>query len=194
MPYPHHLHPAGGSVRCCITPPPRRPGFQLIEIILLKNEIYHDIDEETHILQQTLGKALPAGAQEITTIATDDTSRYLMDRYIDRCVSQAVSLLSPYLAIPSPFAHRIANNHTKSWQEKSILLSLPKRWPPHLIEPLRDAVHRLIVKGTEKEILSPVLGPAGSYVRLCEQEAEDAAADISVNINTRYGPMSSIMP
>lgn len=193
MPYPHHLHPAGGHVRHCITvAPPRRPGFQLIEIILLKDEIYHDIDAETHQLQQARQAAAKNDA-DVVEFATDDTSRYLMDRYIDRYVSMAVKLLSAYLAIPSPFVHRIANNHTKDWQEKSILISLPQRWPPHLIEPLRDAVHQLIVKGTEKELLATSLGPNDAYVLMCEAAAEDADTDITVNINTRYGPMSAPM-
>lgn len=193
MPYPHHLHPADGHVRHCITvPPPRRPGFQLIEIILLKDEIYHDIDAETHQLQQ-VRKAVAKNDADVIEFATDDMSRYLMDRYIDRYVSQAVTRLSAYLAIPSPFVHRIANNHTKDWQEKSILIALPHRWPPHLIEPLRDAVHQLIVKGTEKELLATSLGSNDAYVLMCEAAALDADADITMNINTRYGPMSAPM-
>ena len=196
MPYPHHLHPSGGSLLC--PAPPVRPGFQLIEIIILKDEIYHDIDRETHDLQEHRNKTAtaPAGspAGQITTIATDDTSRYLMDRHIDRYVNKTVHLLTAYLALPSPYAHRIANNHTKSWQEKSILISLPARWPPHLIDPLRDAVHRFIVKGVEMEILSTTLGPGDAYVQLCAQESEEADGDITVYVNTRYGIMHSSMP
>lgn len=196
MPYPHHLHPSGGSLLC--PAPPVRHGFQLIEIIILKDEIYHDIDRETHDLQEHRNKTatVPAAsaAGQITTIATDDTSRYLMDRYIDRYVNKTVRLLTAYLALPSPYAHRIANNHTKSWQEKSILISLPTRWPPHLIDPLRDAVHRFIVKGVEMELLSTTLGPSDAYVQLCAQESEEAEGDITANVNARYGTMSSIMP
>ncbi len=198
MPYPHHLHPADGSVRRCVTAaPPGRQGFQLIEIIILKDEIYHDIDMETHRIQETMNQKAEAkgnAGTSISTVATDDTSRYMMDRYIDRYVSKAVHCLTAYLALPSPFAHRIANNHTKSWQEKSILVSLPQRWPPHMIEPLRDAVHELIVKGSEKELLATTLGPNDPYVTLCNEEAEDAYNDITVNVNTRYGTMSSILP
>lgn len=197
MPYPHHLHPDDGSLRCGYDVP-RKPGFQLVEVIIFKQEIYHDIDAETQALQNHRNKTanVPAGspAGQITTIATDDTSRYLTDRYIDRYLNKTVQLLSAYLAIPSPFAHRIANNHTREWQEKSILISLPKRWPPHLIDPLRDAVHRFIVKGVEMEILSTTLGPSDHYVQLCAEEAEEADGDITVNINTRYGTTSSMMP
>lgn len=198
MPYPHHLHPDDGSLRtvCALPAGVCRHGFQLIEIIILKDEIYHDIDRETHDLQEHRNNSVPDGSagRNITTIATDDTSRYLIDRYIDRYVNKTVHLMTAYLALPSPYAHRIANNHTKSWQEKSILISLPTRWPPHLIDTLRDAVHRFIVKGVEMEILSTTLGPSDPYVQLCAQESEEADGDITVNINTRYGTMSSIMP
>ena len=126
----------------------RRKGFQLIEIILLKQEFYHDIDAETYQVQKmrTAANGSPA---DTLPLSTDSTSRYLIDRYIDRYVSQAVARLTAYLAIPSPFAHRIANNHAKEWEEKSIYVALPHDWPPHHIEPLRDAVHQLIVKGVE---------------------------------------------
>ena len=196
MPYPHYLHPDDGSVRSCIEARRyRRQGFQLVEIILLKDEIYHDIDAETHKIQEARNQAAANSSKgeavPVTTIATDDRSRYLMDRIIDKYVSVAVRRLSAYLVLPSAFAHRIVNNHTKSWQEKSILISLPQRWPPHLLEPLRDAVHTLIVKGTEKEWLSTALSPNDAYVMLCQQEADDADADITSDVNARYGPTSS---
>lgn len=180
MPYPHHLHEDRQYRDCPFIHDivvARKP-VQLIEIILLKEEFYHDIDAETLQVQKMRQlEGLP--------LSTDDTGRYLIDRYIDRYVSQAVTRLSAYLLIPSPFAHRVANNHTGQWEEKSIYVSLPGDWPPHHIDPLRDAVHQLVVKGAEYQLLAAAL-PNDPYTALCREMADDADADISVHVNARY--------
>lgn len=186
MPYPHHLHegkPYRDCPVCNNIIAARRP-VQLIEIILLKEEFYHDIDAETYQVQKmrTSEKGSPAST---LPLSTDSTNRYLLDRYIDKYVSQAVSRLSAYLAIPSPFAHRIANNHTKDWLEKSIYVALPHDWPPHNIDPLRDAVHQLIVKGVEYQLLAVAL-PNDTYTAMCREMMEDADTDITVYVNARY--------
>lgn len=186
MPYPHHLHEGRQYRDCpvCRNIIATRKPVQLIEIILLKEEFYHDIDAETYQVQKmrTSEKGSPAST---LPLSTDSTSRYLLDRYIDKYVSQAVSRLTAYLALPSPFAHRIANNHTKEWVEKSIYVALPHDWPPHHIEPLRDAVHQLIVKGVEYQLLAVAL-PNDPYTALCREMMEDADTDITVHVNARY--------
>ena len=186
MPYPHHLHegtPYRDCPVCRNIIATRRP-VQLIEIILMKEEFYHDIDAETYQVQKmrTSEKGSPASA---LPLSTDSTSRYLLDRYIDKYVSQAVSRLSAYLAIPSPFAHRVANNHASQWEAKSIYVALPHDWPPHHIDPLRDAVHQLIVKGVEYQLLAVAL-PNDPYTALCREMMEDADTDITVHVNARY--------
>lgn len=186
MPYPHHLHegtPYRDCPVCRNIIATRRP-VQLIEIILMKEEFYHDIDAETYQVQKmrTSEKGSPASA---LPLSTDSTSRYLLDRYIDKYVSQAVSRLSAYLAIPSPFAHRVVNNHASQWEEKSIYVDLPHDWPPHHIDPLRDAVHQLIVKGVEYQLLAVAL-PNDPYTALCREMMEDADTDITVHVNARY--------
>lgn len=186
MPYPHHLHegkPFRPSPVCCEIVATRKP-VQLIEIILLKEEFYHDIDTETYQVQKM--RTSEKGSQVSSLpLSTDSKDRYLLDRYIDKYVSQAVSRLSAYLALPSPFAHRIANNHTREWLEKSIYVVLPHDWPPHHIEPLRDAVHQLIVKGVEYQLLAVAL-PNDPYTALCRDMMEDADADITAHANARY--------
>ena len=187
MPYPHHLHEGRPYRPCpvCRDIVAARNPVQLIEIILLKDEFYHDIDAETLQLQKMRKATTPEASASGPLIATDDTSRYLIDRYIDRYVSQAVSRLSAYLAIPSPFTHRIASNHTRQWEEKSIYLALPHDWPLHRIDPLRDAVHQLIVKGVEYQLLAVAL-PNDPYTALCREMMEEADTDISVHVNARY--------
>lgn len=190
MPYPHHLHDDKPYRDCpvCRNILAARPKVQLIEIILLKEEFYHDIDAETYQVQKMRTAQLEKN-HDALPLSTDSDSRYLIDRHIDRYVSRAVKRLTAYLAIPSPFAHRVANNHTKEWEEKSIYVALPYDWPPHQIEPLRDAVHQLIVKGTEYELLAVAL-PNDRYTDMCREMMEDADMDITVAVNARYTPQS----
>ncbi len=190
MPYPHYLHEEKPYRSCqfCRDYVSAHPRAQLVEIILLKEEFYHDIDAETYQIQKM--RTAENGVQtDKLPLSTDSKGRYLIDRYIDRYVSQAVSRLTAYLALPSPFAHRIANNHAKEWEEKSIYVALPYDWPIHRIEPLRDAVHQLIVKGVEYQLLAVAL-PRDPYTVLCHEMMEDADADITAHVNARYTPQS----
>ena len=190
MPYPHHLH-EGAPYRdrpVCRNLVATRRKVQLIEIILLKEELYHDIDMETYQVQK-IRTAANGKPFDSLPLSTDSNGRYLIDRYIDRYVSQAVQRLTAYLALPSPFAHRVASNHTKEWEEKSIYLALPDNWPPHNIEPLRDAVHQLIVKGVEYQVQAVAL-PADPYTAICRDMMEDADNSISVLVNARLTPLS----
>ena len=79
----------------------------------------------------------------------------------------------------------MANNHASQWEEKSIYVALPHDWPPHHIDPLRDAVHQLIVKGVEYQLLAVAL-PNDPYTALCREMMEDADTDITVHVNARY--------
>ncbi len=157
-------------------------GRQLIEIILLKDEILHDIDSDTLRLER-------ARKIEETPVATDERQRYEACRQIDRAVSAVVRKCSAYLLLPSPFVHRISTNHASDWEEKSIYLALPHNWPPHLIDGLRDAVHNHIVKSVEAELLAPLLSPSDAYVQHCALDAEQSLNEVNANINARLGRM-----
>lgn len=157
-------------------------GKQLIEIILLKDEIIRDIDTDTLKVEKARGV-------EQTPVATDERNRYEACRYIDKAVNVVVKKCSAYLLLPSPFVHRIANNHTKDWEEKSIYLALPHNWPPHLIDGLRDAAHNHIVKSAEAELLTPLLSPSDSYVQYCSLDAESSLNEVNAIINERRGPI-----
>lgn len=183
MPYPYQLHQGRPYRPCkvCNDIVAAMKDVQLIEVIVLKDELYHDIDAETLQVQRMRKMTdLP--------LSTDDSGRYLVDRYIDKYVNRAVGKLTAYLAIPSPFVQRIANDHTKAWQEKSILVALPKTWTPHRLWPLCDAVHQLVVKGTEFELLAVAL-PNDSYTLLCKDMVEEAENEIAVQVNARYTPL-----
>lgn len=156
---------------------------QLVEIILLKEEIIRDIDADTLKVEKARGN------ESQTPIATDERQRYEACRYIDRAVNAVVKKCSAYLLLPSPFVHRIANNHTKDWEEKSIYLALPHNWPPHLIDGLRDAAHNHIVKFAEAELLTPLLSPSDSYVQYCSLDAESSLNEVNAIINERRGPI-----
>lgn len=157
-----------------------RQGKQIIEIILLKDEIIHDVDTDTLNVEK-------ARKLEDTPISTDERRMYEACRHIDRAVNQVVSKCSAYLLLPSPFVHRISTNHTKGWEEKSIYLALPHNWPPHLIDAVRDHAHEYIVKFVESQMLVPVLSPDDSYVKYCALAADTALDDLNAAINERLG-------
>ena len=185
MPYPSNLRdprpwPEERRRICALQP----QGTQMVDIIILKEELYNDIDTDSIALQ----RARSTPERELTHIAADDKNRYRIDRYIDRFLNEGVQRMTAYLAIPSPYAHRIANDHTKSWKEKDILLALPPTWPPHLIDALRDAVHDRIVKGVEFELFKISIGANDPTVQQIGLDADDADRDISVIINSRYNP------
>lgn len=177
--YPHNLHTAG---RCFPDDVCRRlsQGKQLIEIILLKEELIHDIDADTRSIEQ-------ARKLEGVPVATDERRRYEACRQIDRAVSHILRTLSAYLLLPSPLVQRISTNHASDWEEKSIYLALPHNWPPHLTGLVRDSVHNYIVKSVEAEMLAPVLSPTDSYVQYSRLDAEASDSEITAAINERLG-------
>ena len=156
-------------------------GKQLIEIILLKDEIIHDIDADT--LQVEKARKL-----EETPVATDERRTYEAGRYIDKAVNAVVAKCAAYLLLPSPYAHRISTNHNKGWEEKSIYLGLPHIWPPHLIDNVRDLIHDHIVKYAEAYLLAPILTPQDSYVQFLLLDAETSLNSLNASINERFGP------
>lgn len=157
-----------------------RQGRQVIEIIIMKDEIIHDIDTDTLNLEKSR-------KLEETPIATDERRTYEALRHIDRALNAIVGKSQAYLLLPSPFAHRISSNHTRGWEEKSIYLALPHNWPPHLIDSLRDKAHDYIVKFTEAQMLMPLLSPDDSYVRYCILAAEEDLNGYNADINARLG-------
>lgn len=178
--YPRHLHynrPFPDEVCQRL-----RQGKQYVEIILLKDEIIHDIDADTLNLEKSR-------KLEETPVATDERRMYEACRQIDRAVNKLVRECSAYLLLPLPFVHRISTNHTKGWEEKSLYLALPHNWPPHLIDGLRDAAHNHIVRFAEAELLTPLLSPTDSYVQYCALAAQDSLAEVQSIISDRYGPI-----
>lgn len=157
-----------------------RQGKQYVEIIILKDEIIHDIDTDTLNLEKSR-------KLEETPVATDERRMYEACRHIDRALNAIVRKCSAYLLLPSPFVHRISTNHTKGWEEQSIYLALPHNWPPHLIDSLRDLSHDYIVKYAESQLLVPILSPDDSYVRYCAVAAEEDLNDLNAGINARLG-------
>ena len=176
--YPHELHhnrpyPDEVCRKLC-------QGKQVIEIILLKDEIIHDIDTDTLNVEKSRNI-------EQTPVATDEKRMYEACRHIDRAVNAVVAKCAAYLLLPSPFVHRISTNHTKGWEEKSIYLALPHNWPPHLIDTVRDFAHNHIVKFAEAQLLVPLLSPDDSYVKYCALDAETSLDDLNAAINERLG-------
>ena len=178
--YPRHLHynrPFPDEVCRRL-----RQGKQYVEIILMKDEIIHDIDADTLNLEKSR-------KIEETPVATDERRMYEACRQIDRAVDKLVRECSAYLLLPSPYVHRISNNHTKGWEEKSLYLAMPHNWPPHLIDSLRDAAHNHIVRFAEAELLTPILTPTDSYVQYCALAAQDSLNEVQSIISDRYGPI-----
>lgn len=177
--YPHHLHIPSRNFPDDVCKRLTQ-GKQLIEIILLKDELAHDINADTLNVER-------ARKMEETPISTDDHRRYEMNRKIDNAVNHVVRRMAAYMAIPSPFVHRISSNHAHEWEEKSIYLAMPYNWPMHLIDSLRDQVHEHVVKSAEAELLVPLLSPSDDYVQYCKLRADDTECEIISIINDRVG-------
>lgn len=174
--YPHHLH----------TPERQRPvssglpaGKQLVEVILLHEELTHDIEADIRRIEK-------ARKLEDPILADNGSDDYLLCRYIDQAVNRVVTRCQAYLLLPSPFVRRISTNHTHNWEEKNIMLALPHNWAPHNIEPLRDAIHNYIVKNVEYQLLAQAL-PQDATTLLCQQQSTDSYNEINALINSRLG-------
>jgi len=177
--YPHHLHT--DRLLPSALPRPRRDS-QIVEIIILKPEIVHDIEADINSLEKQRKLETPI-------LTGSESEGYTVNRQIDRALDKCVSRMQAYLFLPSPFVHRISSNHTSGWEEKSIYLSLPGNWPPHCIDPLRDAVHNYIVKSVEYNILLVAL-TSDPYTAMCEKESAESYNEINALINSRLGPMN----
>lgn len=178
MPYPSHKH----IDRCMPDEVLAVPhyGKQLIEIILLKEEFLHDI--EANIRQ--IEKQRPADAPAL--LDSDGKDNYLLCRYIDTAVSQAVSRCQAYLLLPSPFVHRISTNHAHEWDEKSIYLAMPMNWPPHVIGTLQHDVHNFIVYRAMQLFLAFADEKAAQQ---SDYQASLFHNAINVDLNSRLGPL-----
>ncbi len=154
----------------------------IVEIYILKKELYHDIDDDTHQMQ----KMRQLQEQDVST---DERYRYSINRHIERYFNEVVARCTAYLLLPDPSAQSIVNNHTKDWDERIIRMDLPKDWPVHTVGQLRDAAHQRIVKGVEFELFSQMLGSNDPYTQQCLAQSDDADRIICANINERMHPL-----
>lgn len=171
--YPHYLHdkprPAFPATVLAGSPARNTP----FEIIILKKELLADIEAAIHQLEKNRQPDQPA------LLATNGSDDYLLCRYIDTALSQAVARCQAYLLLPSAFAHRISTNHNYGWEEKSIYIGMPRNWPPHCIDALRSVVHSFIVERTLNLFLA----------RLDEK----ASAASNMLANTYYNDINSML-
>lgn len=179
--YPHQLHRHHRPLPPDCAMAAVRHGHQFVEIILLKEELLHDITADITRLEKARQLDQPI-------LTNEDADGYTLGRQIDRAVDKAVSCMQAYLFLPSPFVHRISGNHVSQWEEKSIYLALPPNWPPHCIDPLRDAVHRYVVESVKYNILLISLS-SDPYTAMCRMEADEAYNEIGSLISTRLGPV-----
>lgn len=177
MPYPHHLHRSHRPVGCGTA---AAPGMQLVEIILLKSEITHDIQAEITTIERM------RKMQDTPILSNDDTDSYTISRQIDSAVNSAVSRCQAYLLLPSPSVHRISTNHIMGWEEKSMYLALPMNWPSHNIDALRDAVHNYIVKAVVFYLLSIAI-PGDPYLPVCLEQRDTSYNEINRYLSSRLG-------
>lgn len=158
-----------------------QPQPHIVECILLKPELLHDIQADITRIEKS------RNLQASPILTNEEADSYILNRYIDEAVGKALSHMQAYLMLPSTHAHHIANNHTSDWQEKSITLAMPANWPPHNIDPLRDAIHTYVVKFTEYKLLATALTD-DRYTALCLDEANSAYDSINSLISSRLGP------
>lgn len=183
--YPHHLHHHHHRPFPDICRVP--PQMQLVEIILLRDELIHDIEANINQLERkaTVPSASPEGSSPLLPNGASDN--YLISRHIDTAVNSAVSRCQAYLLLPSPYVHRISTDHAHQWEEKSLYLALPPDWPPHCIDPLRDAVHNYVVYRAMQLFLTFANEKAAATA---DAMASDSYDDINVQISARRNPLS----
>ena len=177
--YPHYLHTQSDSrffpkeVACL-----PHQDKQRIEVIFLKEEIMHDIEAGIRLIEKSRSEEAPA------ILDKDGKDDYLLSRYIDTAINQAVARCRAYLLLPSPYVHRISTNHTHDWEEKSIYLAFPMTWPPHCIAPLRDAIHNYIVERAQQLFLAKI---DVKLSEVCDIQATTYYNEINALLNTRLG-------
>lgn len=185
MPYPSHCHNRRHFPREVIAVPHQEK--QVIEIILLKPELFHDIEAVIRQVQQQRDASVPAGSPApAPLLSTDAADNYLLQRYLDTAVNQAVSRCQAYLLLPSPFVHRISVNHAHGWEEKSIFLGMPMQWTPHCVDALRDSIHNFIVERTLQLFLQRQDPKAAEISAF---QAEQCWNDINASLSARMGPI-----
>lgn len=178
--YPHHLHqeprPQCHALHC-----PKDK--QLIEVILLKQELLHDIEAVVHQIEKfTVPAASSAGSSDL--LPNGASSDALLLRHLDTAVNQSVSRCQAYMLLPTAFAHRISTNHTYGWEEKSIYLGMPHKWPPYCIDPLRDTIHNFIIYRTLQLFLAFTNEKAAA---VCDAQALTYYNEINAQLNHRLG-------
>lgn len=181
--YPHYIHQEPHErlplPDCIDAAAVRRQGRQIIDIILLKKELMHDIEDGIRRWENNRDKdapkLLPAGGND----------SYILRRHIDTAINQAVSRCQAYLLLPSPFARRISTDHAGEWEEKDIILGMPHNWPPHCVDALRDAIHNFIVERAQ-QLFFHLSDPKAAEA--CDFQASLYWNDINAELNTRLGP------
>ena len=175
--YPSTLHISRCVPDEVLRAPRRFP--QLVDVIIFKPEIIRDIESDIHRIERMR-------KMEETPIIQSDNDYYDIARDIDIALGDVVKRCTAYLLLPSPYVHRISNNHVNDWEEKSIFLCLPEAWPPHDIDPLRNAIHDYIVKTVVLELLT-ISMPEDKYLSTLERKKMDLYDDINVLLNARLG-------
>ncbi|UKK52161.1 hypothetical protein L6472_06155 [Prevotella sp. E13-17] len=178
MPYPSQLH-KGRCIPGEILAIPHDQKL-VIEIILLKNEIEHDIHSEVARVERS------RKLTDTPILTNDDADKYTIDRSIDDAISTVVGRCQAYMLMPSPFVHRTITNHVYEWQEKSIYLAFPYNFPPGCVESLRMAIHRFIVKSVVFELLTSAL-PNDPYTQICSNSIIATDNEINALLNARLG-------
>ena len=191
MPYPHYCHmephdrlnlPDLFDITAV-----QRQGKQLVEVILLKDELLHDIEASAKQLDDARQSTAQGSSAALPPILPKGAAEnYLLLRHLDTAVNQAVSRCQAYLLLPSPFVRRISTNHTHGWEEKSIFLAFPHNWPPHCVDALRDSIHNFIVERTLQRYLLRVDPKAAES---CDFQALGFYDEINALLNTRLGAM-----
>lgn len=176
--YPHHLHHSDRQFPAVVIEC-RKPRHHLIDIILLYEELAHDVEAGIHRVERMRNMDTPI-------LTNDENDRYIIRRYIDDAINRAVSRMQAYLILPSPFVRRISTNHAHEWEEKNIFLLFPENWSPNCADPLRDAAHTYIVKDVELRLLSAAL-PKDEYTLICRDDKERAYNNINAMLNARIG-------
>lgn len=154
-------------------------GKQLVEIILLKEELLHDVEADMHRIERMR-------KMEETSLIENDSDYYTIARDMDNALGEVVSRCAAYLLLPSPFVHRISTNHADQWEEKSIYLALSYNWPPHNIDPIRNAIHDYIVKSVELEQLT-LLMPDDRYLPILSEKKDQDYSKLNALLNERLG-------
>lgn len=179
MSYPHHLHHSHREFPQLVP----HEG-QVVEIILMYDELKHDIETDFHRLERL------RDMKDKPILSPDGSDEYTLRREIDNGLNKVVTVMSAYLALPSPFVRRISTNHAHEWKEKNIYVALPYNWPMHNVDGLRDSIHTYIVKAAEFALLAVAL-PQDAYTVGCRDMSYESLNAVNHNINDRRGPIKT---